>query len=208
MRTAIALLAAAGLSLLPTPFARAACPTAADLEATGVVIDFSDGSNVRYARLKPEVVSETTRTADGVENYFSARYRGVFLLLDAALAVDGPDQETLLNFQPSEGDADLPPPAPDMSWVGTVITRHGDGEIANTFEMRIEGAGEENLHIAGCDYASYIIRIEELYEDGDSATELRYLPALGIAYVAAAGAVGADYEFFYVPLLIGAGEPR
>lgn len=198
----------ATLALALPGFADAACPTAADLETTGVYIDYSDGTYVRYARLEPEIVGETTHAPEGVENYFSARYRGAFLLLDATLAGDGPDPETLLNFQPEAGAPELPAPKADMDWGGAVVTRSADGEVVNKFRMRIRGAGQESLHISGCDYDAMILKVEEVYEDGDSALELRYLPALDIAFVSAAGALGEDFEHYYTPLSVGVKAPR
>ena len=197
----------ASLSLAAAPVA-AACPTAADLDTTGVWIDFSDGSYVHYQRLGPEMVGEANHHPDGVESFFTKRFRGVWLTEDAPLIGDGWNPEEAVTFAPSPGEADWPPAGPELNWSGKVVTRDAGGVVINSFDMAAWTVGAERIHISGCDYAADVIRIEEIYEDGDQATEIRYLSELGVAYVAAAGPLGVDYEFYAVPTWIGIEAPR
>ena len=198
---------AAVLSLAAAP-AFAACPTAADLESGGVWIDFSDGSLVRYQRLKPEVVGEANYQPEGVEDFFTARYRGIWLLLDAPLKDDAPDGEEIMSFQPSAGESDWPVVAPGAAWSGEITTRRADGSFVNTFKMSAQVVGEETVHVSGCKYEADIVHVEERYGDGDSRAEIRHLRALGVAYIAASGQIGAEFEYFAVPTWIGDERPR
>lgn len=194
--------------IFAAPPALADCPTAADMAAGGVYIDFSDGTYVHYRQIETDVVGEATVTPDGQENFFSGRYRGVYLIIDAGLNGDRPDPDGLITFQPAEGDADWPAIAPGMRWSGTVVTRAADGDFINRFAMSVAVTGEDAIHISGCDYDVDVIRIEETYEDGDAASELRHIRALGIGYVAAAGPVGDAFEHHYTPGWIGLAPPR
>ena len=200
--------------LLPTVFillsppAFAACPTMADIVGGGVYVDFSDGTYVHYRQTGPDVVGEITYTPDEAGNFFSGRYRGVYLTIDAPLAGDGPDPETLIAFEPAPGADDWPAVAPGMSWAGEVVTRDANGRFINRFEMKVDVIGEDAIHISGCDYDVDVLRIEEVYETGDGVSQLNYIRALGVGYVAAAGALGEEFEFHYVPRWIGLKPPR
>ena len=184
-----------------------ACPTSADL-ADGVYVDFSDGTYVRYQTVEEGVVGETTFTAGGEEDFFSGRYRGVFLTIDAALTDSGPDRDALITFQPADGEREWPAVSPVMAWAGSVATRNADGELINQFEMTAAVTGADRVSISGCDYDVDIVKIEETYEDDDGASELHFIRDVGIGYVAATGPVGAPYEFFFVPRYIGLKPPR
>ncbi|MEL7463285.1 MAG: hypothetical protein AAFN79_04425 [Pseudomonadota bacterium] len=197
---------AALIALAATP-ALAACPTSADL-ADGVYVDFSDGTYVRYQTIQEDVVGEATITPGGEEDFFSGRYRGVFLMIDAGLKDNRPDRESLISFQPAKGEPDWPIVSPTMNWSGTVITQNAEGGFINRFEMSAAVTGQDRVSISGCDYDVDIVKIEEVYENGDGASELHYIREIGIGYVAAAGPVGAPYEFFYVPRYIGLKPPR
>ena len=178
------------------------------MSTTGVWIDFSDGSHVHYLRLGPELVGEANYHPEGVESFFTKRIGGVWLTEDAPLGGDGWNPEQAVTFAPSPGEPDWPSVGPGMNWSGKVVTRDATGVVVNSFQMAAWAVGEETTHISGCDYVTDVIRIEEIYEDGDQATELRYLRELGVAYIAAAGPLGVDFDTHAAPMLIATKPPR
>ena len=199
-------LLATALALCASP-AFAACPTAEDVVKRGVYIDYSDNTFVRYRQIEADVIGEATYVPTEGENFFSGRYLGVYLIIDAALKDDRPDSESLFTFQPASDAPDWPAVAPGMSWEGTMVTRRANGDFVNRFEMRVEVTGEDALHISGCDYTVDILRVEEVHENSESASEQRYIRELGIGYVSAYGPLTGEYEHYYVPRWIGLKPP-
>lgn len=188
----------------------ARCPTSADLSGTGLVVRFSDESEVTYSRIAGEGqrVLEISRFTDQARDFWLESWRGVYPLASGLLRDGAPDRSYYSRSVYADPFENAPTPEPGRSWSSELVEVDSRGAELGQTRLTVTFEGERAVTIGGCAYEA--IQVETLFADeaGGYQGTLDYLPELGIAIQTAGGDLGGLIDFYLPVSITVAGAER
>lgn len=203
MRIAIA--TAAALTAVPA-LALADCPTRADVQASGIVVGFDDGSRIIYREIEPDTVIEIVRFDNPEDDFWVESHRGFWPTADGSFANGAPDPSVVGVSRYPVAIEDLPDIAPNMSWSGPVKNYSINSQEPNSAETLVARVGESHaLTIGECVYQAMPGETAFL-DDTDAGNNafLEVVPELGVSLLVGDGDYGGPATSTYAPVSIKA----
>lgn len=204
MRIAIATIAA--LACAAPAAALAQCPTRADVQASGIVVRFDDGSRIIYREIEPDIVIEIVRFDNPADDFWVESHYGFWPTVDGAFVDGSPDPSNVNVTRFPTAMENMPPVSPNMNWRGPVTYYTISSTEPTSTETFVASVGApRSLAIGDCVYEAMPAETAYLSDDvtGSNAF-LEVVPELGVTMLVGDGDYGAPATSSYAPISITA----
>lgn len=206
MRIAAATIATFVLAAAAPLAASAQCPSRADVQASGIVVGFDDGSRIIYREMEPDIVIEIVRFDNPADDFWVQSRYGFWPTVDGAFANGSPDPSNVNVTRFPVAMEELPPIGPNVSWQGPV-TYYAINQLEPTgTDNFIATIGDYHALVIGdCVYEA--LSAETAYvSDGNTGSNafLEIVPELGVTILVGDGDYGAPANSTYAPISIKA----
>lgn len=150
----------------------AACPVYDDL-ASGVRLDYADGSYSNIFRDPDGALREVEYDGDDIYTYYSDNG-----LLETGYEESGREGQD--RFEYTFDTSSLLPVKPWSGLQGEQVTTYADGGETERVGFSYHTRGKQPFAVGGCSYSSIAVQTHYDFEDGRTMVEFAYLMELGV----------------------------
>lgn len=180
-------------ALLGAGSAGAECPTRDALAGgASAFVLYPDDSIVELQWLGEGMVEETTRSADGSDDFRMISMGGVFIVDEIDL--DGEDEmpETRITTRYPEDLLARLPVQPNQAFDVHATNLYADGPEAEDEFIELRSGGLDEIDIAGCRYRGFPMLLTYHWGDDWFTSMMTHLPDLGLSLEIARMDMGED----------------
>ncbi|PTR41046.1 hypothetical protein SAMN05216376_10373 [Mameliella alba] len=170
----------------------ASCPVADDLY-TGIRFTIDGGHVETFTQMRPGFVESVWEEGDYVGWMDFAK--GVYIMEQQDLDSDHKPIGDMVHYTFETVSGVLPAPEPGGGFSAKVVVIRGGEQWTETHDYRF---GQEAINtIGGCDYRMIPVEVRYGGDIVSSVDYLRYLPELGITYIAGFESDGERTDYYY-----------
>lgn len=193
----------AALFYVLTALPALACPTAADVDGSGVRFANTDGESVLHRRVGPMHIQSDWTAGSGYVSR-ATLIHGLFVesVVDVTNGVtDRATEGTFIRSEPPEA---LPMPVPGLTWTGRHVFSDARGELEETLAITV---GEARKVLFGlCSYDMYPVIMEFTGPDDGYSENVQYFPGLGTSILVGGRDPSGPFTYTYTQIFAEAAQ--